>query len=501
MLRDLVHFFNTRQIFRFYLLILPVLWGILLLSFYSWNIGFGFGDAFAMLLWTSQAIVMLLMIGLSAVFMRRMISEQANTTKEKHPFFNQLNHLVLLPCYNEPVKVVMATLDSLATQTVSEQITVVVSLEEKTPDQKRTARLLKDRYSESFRDFGVTVHPAGLPGEIRGKCSNVRWAIKAALERAASLGTVFDPATTTLTSMDSDTIVHRRYFEVLGEKFLQSSERARHATVWQGGLFYNYGLADSFFFTRVTALFRTVWMIGFNIPLQVHPMSVFSSSLKLCQDNDYFDPTYQMDDMHYFAKSMATRGGKVRLETIHLPLICGPTSGHSFAGELDEWALQAKRWSIGAFEIFHYVFSQAPRLGPIVTIRLLTTILVLYGLFQSILFASTLIAAPVWHTSLYRDQLDHIIWYILDIIPWLFIAWCFVIDAVFIRHFEAPDRKVGLGRNLLHFASAPFVLLGYNVVSFVALHILAVRGKTVCSHDISAKNHLPHAEAARPAPA
>ena len=139
------------------------------------------------------------------------------------------------------------------------------------------------------------------------------------------------------TSMDSDTIVHRRYFEVLGDKFILSHETQRLSTIWQGGLFYNYGLEGSYFFTRVTALLRTVWMVGFNIPLQVHPISVFSTSVKLCQENGYFDPTYPMDDMHFFAKSMVTRCGKVKLATIHLPLICGPTSGKDFTDELGEW--------------------------------------------------------------------------------------------------------------------------------------------------------------------
>ena len=496
MLRDVIQYCRTHQIFRFYLILIPILWAILVLSFASWRIGVDFGDAFALSLWSCQAVVMVLMMVLSAVFLRRMIRENTGSVTAPHPDTDRLDHLVLLPCYNEPVTVIAATLDSLARQSDPQRIRVMVSFEEKSPDLDNSMRLLNAKYADSFGDFHITVHPAGLTGEIRGKCSNGRWAIQAALERARSLGHAFDPATTTLTSMDSDTIVHRRYFEVLADKFLHAGETDRLSTIWQGGLFYNYGLEGSYFFTRVTALLRTVWMIGFNIPLQVHPMSVFSTSLKLCQDNDFFDPTYQMDDMHFFAKSMATRRGKVRLQAIHLPLICGPTSGHDFRDELGEWALQARRWSIGAFEIFHYVFSQAPKLGVLVTARLLLTILALYGLFQSILFATTLIASPVWRTTLRENEIQHMLWYVVDVIPWLFIAWCFVIDAIFIRHFEVPDRPIGLGRNLLHVLSAPFVLFGYNLVSFVALHILAVRGKAVCAHDISAKNNLPQTDSA-----
>lgn len=64
-------------------------------------------------------------------------------------------------------------------------------------------------------------------------------------------------------------------------------------------------------------------------------------------------------------------------------------------------------------------------------------------------------------------------------------------DAIFVRNIETTDGKVGLARNLLHFLSTPLVLLGYNTVSFAALHILAWKGKSVCTHDISGKTGLP----------
>ncbi|MEM0966495.1 MAG: hypothetical protein AAGJ81_10135 [Verrucomicrobiota bacterium] len=485
---------REHQIFRFYLLVIPVLWAILLTAVFSLHPRTDFTDYFSLSLWSLQAVVMVLMMILSTRFMHRMIAEHRASLSDPHPSQEKLTHLVLLPCYNEPVKVLMATLDSLAEQTASHQLFVVISLEEKSPDRDQTKATLEEHYRGRFQNFYVTVHPANIVGEIRGKCSNVRWAISAAREYTDNQGDAFDPDLTTLTSMDSDTILHRRYFEVLGDQFLRTPDNFRFSTIWQSGLFYNYGLADSLFFTRVTALLRSIWMTGFNIPLQVHPMSVFSTSLKLGIDNNYFDPTYQMDDMHFFAKSMATRSGSVYLKPMYLPLICGPTSGKDFGDELKEWALQAKRWTIGAFEIFHYVASQTPKLGLIVTIRLLLTILVLYGLFQSILFVSTLIASPFWHSLQHESHLQSGWWYVVAFVPWVFLIWCFVIDWILMRHFSPPDRGVSLKRNVLHFVSAPIVLLAYNLVSFYAIHVLAIRGKAVCTHDVSAKNNLPRSD-------
>ena len=36
--------------------------------------------------------------------------------------------------------------------------------------------LLISMYSNQFRSIIYTLHPSGLPGEIRGKASNVLWA-------------------------------------------------------------------------------------------------------------------------------------------------------------------------------------------------------------------------------------------------------------------------------------------------------------------------------------
>ncbi|GKX32793.1 MAG: hypothetical protein MnENMB40S_04110 [Rhizobiaceae bacterium MnEN-MB40S] len=110
------------------------------------------------------------------------------------------------------------------------------------------------------------------------------------------------------------------------------------------------------------------------------------------------------------------------MKPIYLPVICGPTSGNSFSEELWEWARQARRWSIGAFETFHYVISERRNLGYLSTLRLGATIVVLYGLFQTIMFASTLVASPIWQYTQWQAGADHVIWYAVSIIPWLFIA-------------------------------------------------------------------------------
>ena len=41
-------------------------------------------------------------------------------------------------------------------------------------------------------------------------------------------------------------------------------------------------------------------------------------------------------------------------QQVPVPLVSGPTSGRVFESEVEEWARQARRWTIGASEVFHY---------------------------------------------------------------------------------------------------------------------------------------------------
>ena len=53
---------------------------------------------------------------------------------------------------------------------------------------------------------------------------------------------------------------------------------------------------------------------------------------------------------------MRAIGKRVKIVTIDVPTLSGPTSGDTFVKEFDEFYVQAMRWTIGAAEVFHYFF-------------------------------------------------------------------------------------------------------------------------------------------------
>ena len=472
---------------RWYLIIVPLLWLMIFVSLGWLDEEKIVADGWAIFLWLFQGVLMIGILMMASLFTRRMFREDG-LERTPNP---AIYHLVILPCYREPIRVMSQSIDTIANQSTSakENVILVVSLEERTPDAQEMIKELNDLYRSRFLRFEVTVHPYGLEGEIAGKCSNGRWAAihgKKLLEKELPHVPLQDVV---LTSMDADTKLHHSLFTNLGSSYSRLSQEERHASIWQAGQFFNWGLAKSGFLTRITAIYRTVWMLGFNIPLKVHSMSVFSSSLLLCIRNNYFNPRYPMDDLHYYVSCMATTKGRLKLRPLYLPVISGPTSGHNRAEEVYEWGRQARRWSIGAFEIFHCAIANMKELGALRCLRHAGTIFLMYGFFQAAMAIVAFLAFPFWAHGIIRSNYPEV-WLAFTAMPFLFTAGGLVIDGVFVRKLGLRDERVGLLHNLKDLLLSPLVLILYNVVAFVALHELIFGGRAVCTHVASEKEHL-----------
>jgi len=135
----------------------------------------------------------------------------------------KLQHIVVLPTYKEPVEVLLATISSIANQSVASSIILVVGMEEKTPDQAQKQDIITERFGNSFKALVFSSHPSGVPGEIAGACSNRNYAARAAVKfmidhqllAVDELTNEIDLDFTTLTVCDADTTFFHRYFENL----------------------------------------------------------------------------------------------------------------------------------------------------------------------------------------------------------------------------------------------------------------------------------------------
>jgi len=389
-------YLKQRKVFRWYLILLPILWLAIILSYGWWDHTNVIADYWAIILWLLQSALVFFMITMSGVFMIRMY--RLHIAKPNTQALPDHLHLILLSIYNEPIAVIERSLDSILSQSLSakKHVVIVLGIEQKRGDFVAVKQYFLNRYADCFRFFYVTEHPYGLSGEIPGKCSNERWSAIFADQQLKKDCPQISTADIIMTTMDSDTLFHAKMLETLSVDYYKQDGDKRHEIIWQAGQFFNWDLAKRPFFTRITALYRTIWMVGFNIPLSVNSMAVYSSSFKLCKKNDYFCASYQMEDMYYCVSCMGTTKGRLKIRPIYLPLLCGPTSGDNLKEEIKEWAIQGRRWSIGAFEIFHVIVANVKKLGIFKTLRYLGKFFMMYAAFQCVLALVTLLSFPFW---------------------------------------------------------------------------------------------------------
>ena len=180
----------------------------------------------------------------------------------------------------------------------------------------------------------------------------------------------------------------------------------------------------------------------------------------------------------------------LRIPMTPVPVISGPTSGRTIELELSEWACHARRWTIGAGEVFHYYVVKVSRIPFLPAFSWGICFLIYYG----ILLCSTGLygmSASVSMATLVKNAPNYITYTIYGMAGLQQI--CFLV--VFILDVAGPklmnvDEHINFIQNVLHWILTPFVLIGYSLVELYTLHEVMIRGKEVCKHGASKKSAL-----------
>ena len=400
----------------------------------------------------------------------------------------RIRHIVSISCYKEPKELIAETVQTIAQQTEVHRITMVIGFEERTPDREDRCRWLEERFkSAGFERIIFTIHPKGLPNEIPGKCSNSNYALRMAVKQM----NIPDHETdyVLITNCDADSKFPPNYIAALTCQYL-TEHCPSLTTIYQSPLFYNWKLDSLSFITRVTGLLRSVLMLGALIPFNINTMSIFSFSLSLAKKGNFVHPAYQMDDIICLIRWMGVTRQRLRISMVPVPVLSGPTSGETIESEVIEWVRQARRWTIGAAEVFHYFVIKSKRMpwraavawgwAFVIYYGILLCTAGLYGLTSMISMFVLVHDVPQWISYVMHGLL------ILQMLSFLM---AFVIDAFIPRLLDVKEC-ICLLRNAFHFVMTPLVLIGYSLVELYALHEVVVFGKDVCKHGTAKKGSL-----------
>lgn len=284
---------------------------------------------------------------------RRSLKTDWQAAAARLPNYEHIRHVVFLPTVKEGITVIRETLRSMSEASFpASRIAIVLAGEgREEANFKKIIAQLEPEFAPKFAAFFSTVHPADLPGEIRGKGSNLHWSATEVIPELAAGG--FDPDWTIVSSFDVDTIVHPQYFSCLTERFLSIPEPTRSS--YQPVALYNNNLWESPAPVRIAMFGTTFWlMTELARPEGMMTFSSHSMSMRMLMDVGYWQKDVVSEDSRIFLQGLVKYHGQYRVTPIHLPVSMDTVMTGHYGKALFALYKQLRRWAWGV-ENFPYM--------------------------------------------------------------------------------------------------------------------------------------------------
>jgi cellulose synthase/poly-beta-1,6-N-acetylglucosamine synthase-like glycosyltransferase len=415
----------------------------------------------------------------------------------------KFTHIVVIPCYLDPIEILFDCLGSLLIQDDPSSLMVVVAFEATTPDLLLKEQTVHQAFHNRFGHFLITIHRVNSQKEIAGGCSNKNYALHEAfnyLRSQRDMNIHKDPQhSTTITTCDTDSLFHPNYFYTLERVYNARNPEFNVSPkniVWQAPLFYNWDLDKRPFFNRITCLMRSMMMLGGLISFNLNPMSIFSYPLELGLQVGFINPRYGVDDIIAKVRWMCATNEAVPVELLPVACISGPTIGKTFLDEYDEWARQIRRWIVGSSESFHYFLIHWRGKPFFAGISWFLMFFSYYALLLCCAGIFAFLAGVRWPWVVYPVIDAHTASFSLSRCGYLFLGIQYVVFAVaFVLDYRAKrlmtvKENISVFRNIGHWLLAPPTLLWYSVIAFASIIAFTWKGKKMARHDMAGKEGL-----------
>ena len=259
-------------------------------------------------------------------------------------------HCIFLPVYNEDEQVVRATLEALMRSTFpSQRMIIVLAGEERQREHFMSfAPALQKTFEHFFYSFILTVHPAGLVGEIPGKGSNLHHAGHEAKRWLDGRHISYEKVI--VSAFDIDTIVHPEYFACLTYLY-GNHPNPTHAS-FQPVALYNNNIWESAAPLRIMAFGTTFYMLfAFARPELLVTFSSHSMSFKALVDVGFWQKNIVSEDSRIFFQCWLHYGGDYHVVPMYLPVSMDTVSDPVFKKSLVNLYKQQRRWAWGVEHI------------------------------------------------------------------------------------------------------------------------------------------------------
>ncbi|CEP10977.1 hypothetical protein [Parasitella parasitica] len=264
----------------------------------------------------------------------------------------QFVHTFVIPNYCEPEALLKDTIGRLAVHSnASTNYVVILAMEASEQGWEEKGKRLEEFFKDRFHGFIITGHPAGLPGEYRGKGSNVNYAVRNGCAEMLRQG--FDRRKIILTIMDSDAAIPELYVIEVEEALNRSDDP--FYTICAPPIFFSRNSAQVPAAVRMTDITWAALVMSnlSNSDGLCVPCSNYSLSFILAERVGYWDVDADAigEDMHMWLKCFFKTDGHARTAPIYVPINLTNVQCDGYVKNIYERYVQAKRHFQGVADL------------------------------------------------------------------------------------------------------------------------------------------------------
>lgn len=302
------------------------------------------------LYWLYKAVIMTihLVLGYRKHKAAMAINWLNKANRLKH--FNKIYQAVIVATYKEELAVLQTTFQALVDSDypLKNIIAVLATEERDRANAMVNARALRQQFGQYFKDFVVTIHPADIDGEVKGKGGNITWAARQLQKKLANWEIPQEDVI--VTTLDADNRVDRQYFSNLTYHFLKHPDPI-HVSFQPIPMFFN-NIWEAPLPSRLLAHGTMFWvLIESTRPWRLRNFSSHSQSMKALVDIDFWSTETIVEDGHQYWRSYFAYNGHYSVEPIHVPIYQDAVVARNFTESIKELYLQRRRWTWGVSDI------------------------------------------------------------------------------------------------------------------------------------------------------
>lgn len=264
---------------------------------------------------------------------------------------SELIHAVIIATYNEAREVIEPTIRSIVDSEYDVQNKVIFILAYERRGGERVAQQsaeLMAKYKKYFRHAFLVEHPDGIPGEVKGKGSNIThagWALQKYVEEQK-----LDPLKVIVTTLDSDNRPHKKYLSALSYLYSVSPDPLRAS--YQPLPMFTSNIWDAPAPSRVIATGNNFFYIVLTQrPHMERNFSAHAQCLQALIEMNFWSMRTIVEDGHHFWRSYFHFNGDYRVYPISIPVYCDAVLADGYIRTLKAQFIQLRRWTYGASDV------------------------------------------------------------------------------------------------------------------------------------------------------